>query len=127
MIRAWGDQRDLVIQDGTLNLCSRREIELPDEYISLARFGHLAGPPRRRSTPGFSPRLYPAILDDHSAVWIYRWSAPADLRGFVGDADECKAENRAEVVSETYLRETGQLKDGDLVTLRLLEHVAPTV
>lgn len=119
MISSWGRERGLSMVPGTLNLCADRRVILPDIAESLLDYAHLARPSSRRAMPGFAPRLYPVLLADCQAAWLYRWSDPGELRFFVGDADGCSAERRCEIVAEVRLRDALRLSDGDSVVMRL--------
>lgn len=118
MIRAWGERRGLAVVPGTLNLCADRPVVVPAVSETLASVAHMVLPPSRRGTVGYSPRLYPVMLAETQRAWLYRWSEPAQLRSFVGDADSCHAEARCEVVAGVRLRDALHIAEGDTVTLR---------
>jgi len=80
----------------------------------------LVQPAWRATQPGFDPRLYRVTLNGQVEAWLYRWSAEADLRTFVGDTTLCSAECHCEIVAQSNLRALLALKDGDVLDLEIL-------
>ena len=117
MFSAWADAQGYTVHPGTLNLCASDPIQVPAAFHSLTPYGQLVSPPWRRFQNGFSPRLYDVVLNGSEAAWLYRWSSADFLRCFVGHADDCPPEHRAELVSPKHLTTALGLTPGDMVTL----------
>ncbi len=117
MFAAWGKSKGYVIHSGTLNLCAEDPIQVPAQFHSLKDYGHLVTPEWRQLQNGFSPRFYDVLLNEREPAWLYRWSASEFLSCFVGHANDCPPEHRAEIVASKQLTEALELSPGDTVAL----------
>jgi hypothetical protein len=119
MLQAWGAANGQALTAGTLNLCADRRPVVTGSFETLRPYAHLVQPASRATKPGFDPRLYRVILNRQVQAWLYRWSAEADLRTFVGDTALCSAECHCEIVAQSNLRAALALKDGDVLDLKI--------
>ena len=117
MFDEWASPKGLRMEPGTLNLCSKVEVALPDSFEALD--------PALISAQGptLAPRLYEVRLNGTQRAWLYRWSAPEHLENWVGVADECPSRCRLEIVAEVHLETTLKLKTGDAVSVEFVSHL----
>jgi CTP-dependent riboflavin kinase len=102
----WANQHGIILFPGTLNAVpSMKGFPFPDDYICLKKFDYAMSNKHSRNIPGYSPRFYPAILNNQQRVWVFQW------REFHGK------KLLLEIVAEVCLREKFGLKDEDTIDL----------
>jgi CTP-dependent riboflavin kinase len=117
MFDAWGASKGISLYPGTLNLCADDAVVVPNEFESLDEVKHLVIPEWRQFQTGFSPRLYPVLLNSSEVAWLFRWSEQDFLKCFVGNSDNCLPEHRCEIISTKQLTAELRLKPGAAVRL----------
>ena len=97
---AWAEESGISLHPGAVRICVDSPPAFPSRYISLDRFEHLHDDDGRRAKVGYSPRLYPSLVNDSIEGWVFRWSSDDVAHGFAdGVSGRCDGEHLLEFIA----------------------------
>ena len=111
---------DLRFAPGTLNLCTDRDVIVPDRFISLRPWDYALNLPEWKRQPGYDPRLHEITVEGAIRAWLFRWSAPASLEYFVGNRGGCLRRQACEIIAEVNLTDTLRLTTRSTFTMAFI-------
>jgi hypothetical protein len=113
---AWGATVGLRFAPGTLNLCTDRDVVVPETFIPLRPWDSALNLPEWKRQPGYDPRLHEIIVEGAIRAWLFRWSAPASLEYFAANRP-CQRRRACEIIAQINLTKAMRLTSSSRFTM----------